>query len=50
MSITYKFEISQMDAHIEAEGQQNVIYTVHYKYIGSENYDGVTYSLSLIHI
>ena len=30
MAITYKWEISQMDAHIEAEGQQNVIYTVHY--------------------
>ena len=48
MAITYKWEIPQMDAHIEAEGQQNVIYTVHYTYTGSEDHDGVTYSDSII--
>ena len=36
MAITYKWDIPQMNAHIEAEGEQNVIYTVHWRYSGSE--------------
>ena len=48
MAITYKWKISQMDAHIEAEGQQNVIYTVHYAYTGSEDHESVTYSDSIV--
>ena len=48
MTITYKWEIAQMDAYIEAEGQQNVIYTVHYIYTGSNESEGVTYSDSII--
>ena len=36
MAITYKWDIPQMNAHIEAEGEDNVIYTVHYRYTGSE--------------
>jgi hypothetical protein len=44
MAITYKWDIPQMNAHIQAEGQDNVIYTVHYRYIGSEESGGVTYS------
>jgi len=33
-----------MNAHIQAEGEDNVIYTVHYRYTGSEESGGVTYS------
>ena len=33
-----------MNAHIESDGQDNVIYTVHYRYTGSEESGGVTYS------
>ena len=33
MAITYKWEIPQMNAHVEFEGEENVIYTVHYKYL-----------------
>ena len=33
-----------MNAHIQADGQDNVIYTVHYRYSGSEESGGVTYS------
>jgi len=33
-----------MNAHIQADGQDNVIYTVHYRYTGSEESGGVTYS------
>ena len=48
MAIIYKWEIPQIDAHIEAEGQQNVIYTVHYVYTGSEDHEGVAYSDSVV--
>ena len=48
MAITYKWDIPQMNAHIEAEGEDNVIYTVHYRYTGSEESGGKTYSSSNI--
>tara|TARA_R110000744_G_scaffold345340_2_gene450777 strand:+ start:1762 stop:2121 length:360 start_codon:yes stop_codon:yes gene_type:complete len=44
MAITYKWYIPQMNAHIQAEGEDNVIYTVHYTYTGSEESGGTTYS------
>jgi len=44
MAITYKWYIPQMNAHIQAEGEDNVIYTVHYTYTGSEESGGKTYS------
>jgi len=36
MAITYTWDIPQMNAHIQAEGEDNVIYTVHYRYTGTE--------------
>jgi len=39
MAITYKWDIPQMNAHVKAEGEDNVIYTVHYRYTGSEFVD-----------
>jgi hypothetical protein len=44
MAITYKWDIPQMNAHIQSEGEENVIYTVHYRYTGFEEVDGKTYS------
>ena len=44
MAITYKWDIPTMNAHIQADGQDNVIYTVHYRYTGSEESGGETYS------
>jgi len=44
MAITYKWDIPQMNAHIQAEGENNVIYTVHWRYTGSEESGGKTYS------
>jgi hypothetical protein len=44
MAIIYTWDIPQMNAHIESEGESNVIYTVHYRYSGSEESGGVTYS------
>ena len=48
MAITYKWTINQMNAHIESEGEQNVIFTVHWSYSGSEEISGQTYQASLI--
>ena len=48
MAITYKWDIPQMNAHIQADGQDNVIYTVHYRYIGSEESGGEIYSANNI--
>ena len=48
MAIIYKWEISAMNAHIQSEGEENVIYTVHYRYTGSEESDGKTYSSTTI--
>ena len=48
MAITYKWTINQMNAHIKAEGEDNVIYTVHWTYSGSEESGGQTYSASQI--
>jgi len=46
--IKYKWTINQMNAHIEAEGEQNVIFTVHWTYSGSEEVSGKTYQASQI--
>ena len=40
MAITYKWTINQMNAHIQAEGEDNVIYTVHWTYSGTEESGG----------
>ena len=48
MAITYKWSINQMNAHIEADGEQNVIFTVHWTYSGSEEVSGQTYQASQI--
>jgi hypothetical protein len=44
MAITYKWDIPAMNAHIQSEGEDNVIYTVHYRYTGSEESNGKIYS------
>jgi len=48
MAITYKWDIPQMNAHIQAEGEDNVIYTVHWRYTGSEKSEGKDYSSTQI--
>ena len=48
MAITYNWTINQMNAHIQAEGEDNVIYTVHWTYSGSEEYGGQQYLASQI--
>ena len=48
MAITYKWTINQMNAHIQAEGENNVIFTVHWTYSGSEESGGQTYTSTQI--
>ena len=48
MAISYKWTINQMNAHIESDGEQNVIFTVHWSYSGSEEVSGKMYSASSI--
>jgi len=48
MAISYKWIINQMNAHIESEGEQNVIFTVHWSYLASEEVSGKTYQASSI--
>jgi len=48
MAIDYKWTINQMNAHIESEGEQNVIFTVHWSYTGSEDVSGKMYQASSI--
>ena len=48
MAITYKWTINQMNAHIQAEGEDNVIYTVHWTYQGVEESGGQQYQASQI--
>jgi hypothetical protein len=48
MAITYKWNINQMNAHIQAEGEDNVIFTVHWTYSGSEEVSGQQYQASQI--
>ena len=48
MAITYKWTINQMNAHIQAEGEDNVIFTVHWTYSGSEESGGKMYQASQI--
>ena len=48
MAVTYKWNINQMNTHIQAEGQDNVIYTVHWSYSGSEEISSKNYQASMI--
>jgi hypothetical protein len=48
MAITYKWNINQMNAHIQAEGKDNVIFTVHWTYQGVEESGGQQYQASQI--
>jgi len=44
MAITYRWDILQMNAHIQAEGEDNVIFAVSYIYTGSEQSQGIPYT------
>ncbi len=48
MAIIYKWDIPAMNAHIQSDGQDNVIYTVHWRYTGSEESGGKIYSSTSI--
>jgi hypothetical protein len=41
MANTYNWKINALDAHISHEGQDNVVYTIHWSYIASDDSDPV---------
>mgnify|MGYP003113117259 CR=1 FL=1 len=47
MAITYKWSIPQMNANIQAEGENNVIFRVQYVYTGYEESGAVTYTANV---
>ena len=48
MAVTYKWTINQMNAHIKDEGQDNVIFNLHWDYTGSEESGGKTYTSNIL--
>lgn len=48
MATNYKWDIPQMNAHVQSEGKSNVIYTVHYIYTASEEKEDKKYSSSVV--
>ena len=48
MAIACKWTINQTNAHIQADGEDNVIFTVHLTYSGSEESGGQQYQASQI--
>ena len=47
MAITYKWDITQMNARIQAEGEDNVIFRVQYVYTGYEESEGIIYTANV---
>ena len=47
---TYYFKINAVDAHVSQEGLDNVVYNVHYSYIGEDENGNVATQLGVQHI
>ena len=45
---TYKFHINAVDAHVSKDGLDNVIYNVHYSYIGEDANGNVTTRIGVV--
>lgn len=45
---TYKFHINAVDAHVSSNGLDNVIYNVHYSYIGEDNNGNSTSRIGVV--
>tara|TARA_Y100000114_G_scaffold125225_1_gene121213 strand:+ start:157 stop:486 length:330 start_codon:yes stop_codon:yes gene_type:complete len=48
MANTYNWDIPQLDAKIEQDGKNNVIYTIHWRYIASDETEPDKYNASSI--
>jgi hypothetical protein len=47
---TYYFKINAVDAHVSQDGLDNVIYDVHYSYIGEDENGNVTRQIGVQHV
>lgn len=47
---TYKFKINAVDAHVSQDGLENVIYNVHYSYIGEDENGNVATQIGVQHV
>lgn len=47
---TYFFTINSVDAHVEKDGLQNVIYNVHYSYVAQDSNQNVVRDIGVIEI
>ena len=47
---TYKFRINAVDAHVSQDGLENVVYNVHYSYIGEDENGNVATQIGVQHV
>ena len=47
---TYNFRINAVDAHVSQDGLDNVIYNVHYSYIGEDENGNVASQIGVQHL
>ena len=47
---TYKFRINAVDAHVSQDGLDNVIYNIHWSYIGEDENGNVATQIGVQHV
>jgi len=47
---TYKFRINAVDAHVSQDGLENVVYNVHWSYIGEDENGNVASQIGVQHV
>lgn len=47
---TYKFRINAVDAHVSQDGLENVVYNVHWSYIGEDENGNVATQIGVQHV
>ena len=50
MANTYHFKINAVDAHVSQDGLENVVYNVHYSYIGEDENGNVATQIGVQHV
>ena len=50
MANTYQFRINAVDAHVSQDGLENVIYNVHWSYIGEDQNGNVATQIGVQHV
>ena len=50
MANTYHFKINAVDAHVSQDGLENVVYNVHYSYIGEDENGNIASQIGVQHV